>query len=87
MAMSIQRWIQGVNMPTSIPRWLRVLVLGLVLSAAVLFVNEFVTFARANAPLTRAFSSWFGLLFRGTQALTYLILGGAMTLVANRLVR
>jgi hypothetical protein len=57
------------------------------LSAAALFVNEFVTSARANAPLSRAFSSWFGLLFRGTQAITYITLGGAMTLLANRLVK
>jgi hypothetical protein len=74
-------------MPKSIPRWIKVLALGLVLSAAALLINELVTSARANAPLLRAFNSWFGLLFRGTQAITYISLGGVMTLLANRLVK
>jgi hypothetical protein len=87
MPKSIPTWIREVNMPQSIPRWVKVLALGLVLSAAALLVTEFVASARANAPLSRAFSSWFGMLFRGTQALTYITLGGAMTLLANRMVK
>lgn len=70
----------------SIPRWLKVLILGLILSAGALFAKEFVAFARTSAPLSRAYTSWYGLLFRGTQALTYMAIGAAMVLVADRLV-
>lgn len=74
-------------MPKSIPRWVKVLALGLVLSAAALFVKELVAFARASAPLSRAYNSWFALLFHGSQALTYTVLGGAMVLVADQLLK
>jgi hypothetical protein len=78
---------EEVNLAKSIARWVIVLALGLAFSAAALFAKEFVVFARTSAPLSRAFSSWFGLLFHGTQALTYITLGGAMVLVADRLLK
>jgi hypothetical protein len=76
-----------VNMPKSILRWATVLALGLALSAAALFLKEFVAFARTTAPLSRAYNSWFGLLFHGTQALVYTVLGGVMVLVADQLIK
>lgn len=77
--------LEEMNMQ-SIPRPVVVFGVAMLLVVLVLFGLEVANLAKANAPISRSFSAWLT-NFSRAQPIFYTVLGSAMTLLANRLVK